>query len=325
MGLFEDWFKPKGPIGVMHTKRRKKQGIALILTLGIIFILGIIVASFTFVTSTYKKSAKQYQQFVMAINLANSGYNYMVGAIQDYFDRVIRALVDERFSEEKAFAYKGWEKDKDKKDKKNEDIEKLEEKIREYEDDLEDVEDDWDDGDGDEFDDFEEYMEEWDKANDKLQKEIDKLALFKFLFGDTDEIPDPPQLEKTEKITSDEFNQLQSALTRFLNGEPITFAQFSFISEGVAEELDYIMFDETNPNSWAKDYGFMHGRDLADLQNYQYEVDLDGINNYKYKGSLQWDFARSLLKIDGAIKPSIGSINQSKSKFKIAIFAGKYT
>ncbi|MBN2143128.1 MAG: hypothetical protein JW774_00745, partial [Candidatus Aureabacteria bacterium] len=79
------------------TKLTKEKGIALILVLGVIFVLGVIVGSFAFFSSNANKTTKQYANYLSAQNYADAGYQYMTGAIQDYFNIIIPMITADRF------------------------------------------------------------------------------------------------------------------------------------------------------------------------------------------------------------------------------------
>ena len=66
-----------------------RQGIALIMTLGTILMLGVLAGSFAFFSTTATQTTRQYVHNVTAQGFADSGANLMLAAIRDYFDTVV--------------------------------------------------------------------------------------------------------------------------------------------------------------------------------------------------------------------------------------------
>ena len=142
---------------------------------------------------------------ITATNLANSGYNYMVGAIQDYFNQVIPVIVQSREGTTSSDAWNTW---KDKTDK----LAPLLQKKSDFEGQIKAIQDQI----AKETDPvvIANLQKQIDNPKDGLQKQLNDVIAQINGIGD----PGPePVINKENKISSNEFNTLQSTLTTFLN------------------------------------------------------------------------------------------------------------
>jgi len=284
---------------------QKKKGVALILTLGVLFMMGLIVGSFAFFTTSANRSTSEFMNTITASNLANSGYNYIVGAIQDYFNTLIPEFIKLRSTADYNSAHSKWKEKKEDLDGKNKDLKKKKKALKWKTDELNRKENN--------------LITEKKKNNPNqtkifnLEKDIANLKevlilnLNKDILSlqtkiDSFTLGEEPTVQAKAKISSNEFNALQSSLTNFLNGEDASFAKTNFKSiQAHGVSLDKVMF--TNEDSWAHKYKFIKSG-VSNATKGKYDIDLDGVNNYFDPGT-QLAWAKSVLNVvDGSLLSS---------------------
>ncbi len=181
-----------------------KKGIALILTLGTILMLGVLAGSFAFFSTTATQTTRQYVHNVTAQSFADSGANLMLGAIREYFDLVVPEVVAAKMN----------------------------------------------------------------KAGKSVSAEELKNGTV------------TPESSIDQKINSDDFNKLQTALSYLLAGRSVDFSDdqtFPFLKEISADLPSRI---ETVLKQWADKYGLNVSFNKND-SDVSFDVDLDGVNNYR--------------------------------------------